>query len=94
MFKVNYPPDGSVARFKAKLVAQGFSQVQGINFSETFTPKVRRYSLRIYLAFCLMLNLFVHQVDIVSAYLESQLGGNEFPIFIKLLPGMYHLSQI
>ncbi len=94
MFKVNYYPDGSEARFKARLVAQRFSQVQGIDFSETFTPTVRRESLQIYLALCLMLNLFVHQVDIVGAYLESQLGGNEFPIFIKLPPGMHHLSQI
>lgn len=60
VFKVKYHPDGSVARFKARLVAQDFSQVHGINFSETFAPTVRRESLRIYLALCLMLNLFGH----------------------------------
>ena len=94
VFKVRYHPDGSVARFKARLVAQGFSQVQGIDFSETFAPTVRRESLRIYLALCLMLNLFIHQVDIVSAYLESPLGNNKLPIFIKLPPGMHDLRQI
>ena len=83
-----------MARFKARLVAQGFSKVQGIDFSETFAPTVRRESLQIYLALCLMLNLFVHQVDIVGAYLESELGDNEFPIFMKLPPGMHHLRQI
>ncbi len=41
-----------------------------------------------------MLNLFVHQVDIVSAYLESQPGDNEFPILMKLPLGMHHLRQI
>ena len=94
VFKVKYHPDGSVARFKARLVAQGFSQVQGIDFSETFAPTVRRESLRIYLALCLMLNLFIHQVDIVGAYLESPLGDNELPIFMKLPPGMHNLRQI
>lgn len=61
VFKVKYQPDGSVARFKkAMLVAQGFSQVPGIDFSETFAPTVRRESLRMYLALCLALNLFIH----------------------------------
>lgn len=91
VFKVKYHPDGSVARFKARLVAQRFSQIQGIDFSETFAPTVRRESLRIYLALCLMLNLFIYQVDIVSTYLESLLGDNELPIFMKLPSGMHNL---
>ncbi len=94
VFKVKYHPDGSVARFKARLVAQGFSQVPGIDFSETFAPTVRRESLRIYLALCLMLNLFIYQVDIVGVYLESLLGDIEFPIFMKLPPGIRNLRQI
>ncbi len=94
VFKVKYHPDGSVARFKARLVAQGFLQVPGIDFSETFALTVRRESLRIYLALCLMLNLFIHQVDIVGVYLESLLGDNELPIFMKLPPGICNLRQI
>lgn len=91
VFKVKYNTDGSVARFKARLVAQGFSQIPGIDFAETFAPTVKRESLRIYLALCLMLNLFIHQVDIVGAYLESLLDNNELPIFMKLPPGIQHL---
>lgn len=68
--------------------------MHGVDFSETFAPTVKRESLRIYLALCLMLNLFIHQVDIVGAYLESLLGDNELPIFMKLPPGMHHLRQI
>ncbi len=94
VFKVKYHPDGSVARFKARLVAQGFSQVPGIDFCETFAPTVRRESLRIYLALCLALNLFIHQVDIVEAYLKNLLNDNEFPIFMKLPPGMHELRKI
>lgn len=93
MFKVKYHPNGSVARFKVRLVVQGFSQVHGVDFSEIFAPTVRKESLRIYLALCLMLNLFIHQVDIVGAYLESLLGDNEVLIFMKLPPEMHHLRQ-
>lgn len=83
-----------MARFKARLVAQGFSQVQGIDFVETFAPTVRRELLRIYLPICLSLNVFIHQVDIVGTYLESLLNDNEFPIFMKLPPGMHELRHI
>lgn len=41
-----------------------------------------------------MLNLFIHQVDIEGAYLESLLGDNDHPIFMKLPPGMHNRRQI
>ncbi len=94
IFKVKYHPDGSVARFKARLVAQGFSQVQGIDFLETFAPTVRRESLRIFLAIFAMLGLVIHQVDIVGAYLESLLDDNKFPIYMKLPPEMHQFCQV
>lgn len=94
IFKVKYHPDGSVIWFKARLIAQEFSQVYGINFSETFAPTIRKKLLQIYLAFCLILNLFIYYVDIIAVYLESLLGDNKLPIFIKLLLKMHHLCEI
>lgn len=94
VFKVKYNTDGSVSRFKARLVAQRFSQVQGIDFTETFAPTVRRESVCIYLAICVALNLIIHQVDIVGAYLESLLDDKKYPIFMKLPPGMHELRQV
>ena len=83
-----------MARFKARLVAQRFLQVLGIDFCETFAPTIRRKLLRIYLALCLALNLVIHQVNIVGAYLESTLNDNKFPILMKLPPGVYKFRQI
>ena len=37
---IKFGPDGTITRYKAHLVAQGFSQVIGINFNDTFAPKV------------------------------------------------------
>ena len=46
--------DGQVTKFKAWLVAQGFSQREGVDFSETFAPVVKSASLRVFLAICAM----------------------------------------
>lgn len=94
VFKVKYHPNGSVARFKARLVVQGFLQVQGIAFLETFAPTVRRKSLQIFLAISAMLGLIIHQVDIVGAYLESLLDDNKFLIYMKLPPGIHQFRQV
>lgn len=62
-------------------------QVYRVNFSKTFAPTIKRESLRIYLALCLKLNLFIYQVNIMGIYLESLLGDNKLLIIIKLSAG-------
>lgn len=94
IFKVKYNLNRSVSRFKTKLVAQSFSQVQGVDFTKTFTPMVRQESIEIYLAIYLIVNLIIHQVDIIGAYLESLLNDNKYPIFIRLPPDIYELCHI
>ena len=50
VFTVKYTPTGLINRYKARLVAQGFSQVPGDDYLETFSPTIRAESLRILLA--------------------------------------------
>ena len=87
VFKVKYHPDGSIERYKARLVAQGFSQIHGIDYSKTFVSMVRRKLLRIFLAIAVMLEIILIQIDVVGAYLKSTLGQNEYPIFMKISQG-------
>lgn len=64
--------------FKARLVAQGFSQVPGDDFLETFSPTVRYESLWTLLAIGAVLDWEIHQVDVVSAYPKSELHVEVF----------------
>ena len=50
VFKIKYNENRLLEKYKARLVAQGFSQQEGIDYKETFAPIVRKESLRIYLA--------------------------------------------
>lgn len=50
--------------------------------------------LRIFLAISCLFNFIIEQVDIVGAYLESLLGDNDLPIFMKLPPGMEKLRTV
>ncbi len=78
----------------ARLVAQGYSQIPSIDFNQTFAPTVRRESLRIFLAVSALLRFLVEQMDIVGAYLESLMGDNKLPIFMKLPRGMRDLRSV
>lgn len=65
--------DGLVTRFKARLVARGFTQQEGIDFTETYSPVVKYKSLRIFLALVVRHNWRVEIMDVQTAYLHADL---------------------
>jgi hypothetical protein len=58
-------------RNKARLVAQGFSQVEGLDFGETFAPVARLEAIRIRLAFAASKGFKLYQMDVKSAFLNG-----------------------
>ena len=66
IFKVKYYLDGSIQRYKKRLVDQGFSQVHGIDYTKTFVPTIRHESLRIFLAITTLLRMIILQMDIIG----------------------------
>jgi hypothetical protein len=50
IYKIKHAADGSVERFKARFVARGFSQKEGIDYEETFAPIARHTSIRVIIA--------------------------------------------
>src|SRR5882757_6849730 len=77
VFKAKKDAAGFIARLKARLVAQGFSQIGGIDFDDTYAPVARLASSRAIIAMANRLDLLLHQVDIKGAYLNGGLNDNE-----------------
>ena len=73
VFLVKIKSDGTLDRFKARLVARGFSQIHGIDYFETFAPTVRMDTLRVFLAIAAMKNWDLTHMDVKNAFTESHL---------------------
>ena len=71
VFKVKV--HGCVDRYKARLVAQGFSQTKGMDYDETFCPVVRMESLRAIVGLAARNGLKLHQLDVITAFLNGKL---------------------
>ena len=84
MYKTKRDTEGAIARYKARLVAQGFRQVEGLDFHETFAPVARMTSQRILIALAAAEGLELYQVDVKNAYLKGEI---DTPIFMKQPPG-------
>ena len=73
MFNIKYLPDGKIERFKARLCAKGFSQVEKVDFSETFSPTTRYDTIRTILAIAVQKKLKILQCDIKTAFLHGDI---------------------
>ena len=73
VFKVKPNPDGTVNRYKARVVAKGFSQVYGLDYSEVFSPVCRYAGIRSLLAYANIHDLEIHQMDVTTAFLNGEL---------------------
>jgi len=84
VFWIKRGPDGSVQKYKACVVAQGFTQIEGLDYDETFTPVAKFPSFHTVLALATHLNLELHQMDVKAAYLNGKLKEE---IFMEPPPG-------
>ena len=88
VFRAKKDAAGNVVRYKARLVTQGFSQVPGIDYFDTFTPVAKLAAIRSVLAMAAAENMELHQIDIIGAYLNGELTEQEI-IHMLQAPG-YH----
>jgi len=104
VFKQKMDTDGNIIRYKACLVAKGFSQVPSIDHDLTHAPTLRLESFRLFLALAASLDLELHGMDVVGAYLNDDLDREIYmthpPGFsdgtkkvLRLLKTIYRLKQ-
>ena len=74
-------------KFKARIVAKGFMQHFGVDFTETFSPVARYTTIRVFLALCALLSLHVNQMDVDYAFVNADLEDG-VEIWCVPLPGM------
>ena len=77
-------------RYKARLVAQGFSQVPGEDYLDTFSPVIRYESVKLLLAFSAVDNRVVHQMDVDTAFLN---GTVEETLYMKQPVGFINENE-
>jgi hypothetical protein len=71
VFKNKQGEDGEIVRNKAHLVSPGFSQVEGVDFGETFAPVTHLEAIRILLAFIVSKGFKLYQMNVKSVFLNS-----------------------
>ncbi|UYV84129.1 hypothetical protein LAZ67_X001289 [Cordylochernes scorpioides] len=85
VYKVKTNESGNVERFKARLVARGFSQKQGIDFQETYAPVINLAVIRVLITLSLNMKWYNRHLDVDNAYLYGDL---EEEIYMLLPEGV------
>ncbi|GKE12452.1 zinc finger, CCHC-type containing protein [Tanacetum coccineum] len=95
IFKRKMKVDGTIDKFKARLVIQGFRQKEGINYFDTYAPVARITIIRLLLTLAAIHNLVIHQMDVKTTFLNGDL---EKEVYMKqpegfVMPGNEHKGR-
>ena len=83
IFTVKHKADGSIDHYKARLVAEGFTQIYGIDYQETFAPVAKFNTVRVLLSLATYSDWPLHQLDVKNGFLNGDL---EEKVFMEVPP--------
>ena len=90
-YRTKYRADGSVERYKARLVIRGFEQIKDKDYKHTFSPVAKLTSVRVFIALATAQQWPLHQLDINNAFLHGFIDEEVFMVspqgYTKALPG-------
>ena len=78
VYKTKYDSKGNIERFKAPLVVKGFTQREGIDYNETFSPVSCKDSFIIIISLVAHYDIELHQMDVKTAFLNGDLEKNVY----------------
>src|SRR4030066_1498986 len=90
VFRKKLNEQGEVVRNKARFVAQGYSQQEGIDYTETFAPVARLEAIRLLLSYAVNHGITLYQMDVKSAFMNGVITEE---VYVKQPPGFEDIKH-
>jgi hypothetical protein len=88
--KIKKKADGLVERFKARLMAKGFNQQDGVDYTKTFNPVIKALTIRVVLALVVHFDWPIRQLDVSNAFLQGTFNKE---VYMEQPTGFQDTSQ-